>query len=458
MMTAIVPLFRRLRPASRRMFSVMLCFGALLVSGGAAEAIEITRVISPGGLEAWLVEDHANPVIAVEALFEGGQALDPPGKEGLASLVAGLLDEGAADIDSQTFQSRLRDAAISLEFEAGRDSFSVSLKTLSDNQAEAYNLTRLALTQPRFDSDAIARIKNAILSQIRAEQSDPTSVARKVFNETIYPDHPYGRNAQGALETVPALSVEDLRGFVRNRFGRDRVLVAAAGDLTPEQLGRVVDELFGGLPEKAASAEIPEAVVRAEGRVSVVERPIPQSIVVFGQQGVKRNDPEWFPASIFNYVLGGGGLSSRLMREIREKRGLTYGIYSTLAPREHGALVMGSASTVNAKAGEALALLRQEWRRMADEGVTQEELADAKTYMTGAFPLQLNSTTAIARIALQVRRDRLGIDYLKRRSGLIEAVSLEDVRRVAKRLLDPDRLTVVVVGKPAGVVSSPQKE
>ena len=419
-----------------------------------AHAIEIKRVVSPGGIEAWLVEDHKVPIVALEWAFEGAGAADPKGKDGLANLAARTLDEGAGPYDSQAFAARLQDNAIALGFDAGRDAFSGSVRTLSDRRDEAFELARLALNEPRFDQEAVERMRAAVLSSLRRDQADPNYVARRLFYATAFPNHPYGDEIRGTLETLPTIGPDDLRTFVKTQFGRDRLLVTAAGDITPDELGRARDHIFGALPAKATVPDVPSVEPKGQGETLVAVRPTAQTVMLMGQPGIKRDDPDWYAASLMNYVLGGGGFGSRLMEEVREKRGLSYGVYSYLISLDHSSLVMAGGNTVNAKAGQALDIMRQEWQRMAEHGLTEQELADAKTYLTGSFPLQFGSTQAIARILLQVRRDRLGIDYLDKRNDLINAVTQEDVKRVAQRLLDSSRLLTVLVGRPEGVTAT----
>ena len=446
-------------PTRRRRVGVgaMLSLLALVLTAFTAlpsHAIEIKRVVSPGGIEAWLVEDHKVPVVALEWAFEGAGAADPKGKDGIANLVARTLDEGAGPYDSQTFAAKLQDNAIGLGFDAGRDAFTGNLRTLSDRRDEAFELARLALNEPRFDEEAVERMRAAVLSSLRRDQADPSYVGRRLFYTTAYPDHPYGDEIRGTLETLPTITPDDLRAFVKTQFGRDRLLVTAAGDITPEELGRAVDRIFGALPATATVPAVPDVEPKGLGETLVATRPTAQTVMLMGQPGIKRADPDWYAAMVMNYVLGGAGFGSRLMEEVREKRGLSYGVYSYLIPLDHTALVMAGGNTMNAKAGQALDIMRQEWQRMAEGGVTDQELADAKTYLTGSFPLQFSSTQAIARILLSVRRDRLGIDYLDKRDALINAVTREDVQRVAKRLLDPARLLTVLVGRPEGVTAT----
>ncbi len=416
-----------------------------------AHAIEVKRVLSPGGIEAWLVEDHKIPVVALEWAFEEAGGADPAGKEGRANLVATTLDEGAGPYDSQAFQGRMQDLAVSLSFDAGRDGFTGSLRTLKDNRDDAFELARLALTEPRFDAEAVERVRTSILTSLRRDLADPNYVARRAFYAAAYPDHPYGGEVRGTLESLPNVTIDDLRAFMKSDLGRDRLVVAAAGAITPEELGKALDRIFGGLPATSQAPPLPDVTAKGAGETLVAPRPTAQTLILLGQQGVTRADPDWYAASVMNYILGGGGFTSRLMEEVREKRGLSYGVYSYLIPLDHGALILASGSTVNAKAAETLEIIRAEWKRMADQGATDQEIQDAKTYLTGSFPLQFSSTSAIARIVLQVKRDNLGIDYLDKRDALINAVTREDVQRVAKRLLDPATLLTVLVGRPEGV-------
>ncbi len=431
-------------------FRLLLAFLLCLLPLLSARAMTVERVISPAGIEAWLVEDHSNPIISMHFAFRGGTALDPSGKAGLADMVGSLLDEGAGDMDSQTFQGKLEDMAISLGYSVGKDAFHGHLKTVTANRDQAFDLLRLSLTQPRFDADAVDRVRGQLLAELAQELQDPDAIAGRAFAKQMYPDHPYGVPSNGYPETVSAITVDDLKGWVASHLGRDQLYVAVVGDITAAQLGQRLDQVFGTLPAKAEPISVPEVAADAKGQVEVIRRPIPQSVVVFGEQGMKRDDPDWYAAYVMNYILGGGGFSSRLLTEIRVKRGLAYGAYSYLVPRDHAALIEGGVGTRNDRVAESLSLVRQEWKRMADSGVTAEELANAKTFLNGSFPLQMDSTQSIAALLVTIQLDRLGIDYLDRRPKLISAVTRDDVRRVAKRLLDSERLAAVVVGDPKG--------
>lgn len=416
-----------------------------------AQAFNIQRVVSDGGIEAWLIEDHANPIIAMNFAFRGGAAMDPADKGGLSNMAVSLMDEGAGEMDSQTFQGKLEDLGISLGYSAGEDSIHGHLKTVTDNRDTAFSMLALSLTKPRFDQDAIERIRGQILADLSRQQQDPQAIAGRALAKTLYPDHPYGRASEGVEASVKAISRDDLTAWPAHRLGRDRLIIGVVGDMTAAQLKPLLESTFGALPEKADPVEVPEVQANATGHVEVIRRQIPQSVVLFGEQGLKRTDPDWYAAYVMNYVLGGGGFSSRLMTEVRVKRGLAYGVSSGLSPYQHGALLAGGTATRNEKTAQSIALIRAEWQRMAESGLTPQELADAKTYLIGSYPLQMDSTASIASILVAIQMDNLGIDYLDRRANLIGKISLEDVQRVAKRLLDSKGLTFVVVGNPAGL-------
>ena len=441
----------------RRRLPAMVLFLAFLAATLAAtlpaRAIEVERVVSPSGIEAWLVEDHTNPIVALRFAFRGGAALDPKGKEGLAEMVSSLLDEGAGELDTQAFQRRLEDMAITLRFDAGLDTFSGRLRTLSANFGAAFDLLRLALTRPRFDDEPVARMGSQILTMIQRNSEDPDVIASRALRRALFPDHPYGRPVTGTEDSVKAITAADLRRFVAERLARDNLLIGAVGDIAPDQLAALLDETFGGLPGKAAAWRLPEVTPIATGRTIVVRKAVPQSAILFAQAGIKRDDDDFYPAYVMNYVLGGGGFTSRLYGEVREKRGLAYSVYTYLSPLASSALLQGGVGTANARVAETLGVVRAEWRRMAADGVEEAELADAKTYLTGSFPLRFSSSGRIAAILVGMQLDRLGIDYLDRRNGFVEAVTRDDVNRVARRLLDTEGLTTVVVGEPEGVSS-----
>jgi zinc protease len=364
-------------------------------------------------------------------------------------MTAGLLDEGAGPYDSQAFRGELEDNAIRLSFDADRDGFSGELKTLTEKRGHAFELLRLALTAPRFDAEPVERIRGQILADLRRRETDPDYLASRAWFAAAFPGHPYARPTRGLPETIEAIGAEDCRGFVAARLARDNLAVGVAGDITPEELGPLLDATFGGLPATAHPPEVP-AVLPKVGATEVVRMAIPQSVVTFGHGGIARQDPDYYAAYVANYILGGGGFSSRLIEEVREKRGLAYSVYSYLYDLDSAPIWIGGVATNNQKVAESIALVRHEVARMAKGEIGETDLANARTYLTGSFPLRLTSNDQIAKAMVGMLIDDLGRDYLERRNDYIAAVTLDDVRRVAARLFSGE-LLVAVVGNPEGL-------
>lgn len=422
----------------------------LLAAIPARAEVDIQSVTSPGGITAWLVQEPSIPFVALEIRFRGGASLDDPEKRGAINLMTGLLEEGAADMDARAFSRAQEELATSFGFDVGRDALSISARFLTENSDASIALLRAALQEPRFDAEAIERVRGQVLSIIRSDQKDPNDIASETFDKMAYGDHPYAHSVNGTIESVTALTRDDLVAAHKAVLALDRIYISAVGDITPEVLGTLIDDLLGGLPATGARMP-PRAEVSIPPGVTVVDFPTPQSVALFGQAGIAQSDPDFFAALILNQVLGGGSFESRLMNEVREKRGLTYGVYSYLAARDLAEVYMGSVSSSNDRIAEAIDVIRDEWNKAAEEGITQQELNDAKTYVTGAYPLRFDGNGPIANILVGMQMLGLPIDYIPTRNDKVEAVTLDDVKRVAGELLEPENLHFVVVGQPEGL-------
>jgi zinc protease len=420
----------------------------------AAAAASIERVMSPGGIEAWLIVDRSVPLVSMSFAFRGGSATNPAGQEGLALMTAGLLTEGAGDLDSDAFNAIVEDNSITIDFGADTDSMSGSWRALHPQRDEAARLAALALTQPRFDPPAIERLRAQMLSSVRRAANDPGSIASRLLFGTAFANHPYGRRSRGTPQSLAALTRDQVVAFHRARYARDNLIIGAVGDIAAPELGALVDRIFGGLPARAAPVDVPDVTMAGGGSTLMTELPVPQTTVMFAENGVKRRDPDYYAALVMNHVLGGGGFGSRLMTEVRERRGLTYGVGTGLAVYDHAALIYGSMSCDNRVAAQALALVRTEWERFAAEGPTADEVNDAKLNINGAFPLQLDTTGRVAQILTSIQYQNLGIDFIERRPGLIDAVTLDDAKRVAQRLLHSGQMLAVAVGQPVGLTAT----
>ncbi|WP_319545510.1 pitrilysin family protein [Ruegeria conchae] len=412
--------------------------------------IKIQEVTSPGGITAWLVEDHSIPFTALEMRFRGGTSLDDPDKRGAVYLMSGLIEEGAGDMDVRTYARELEALAASFSYRATDDSVSISTRFLTENRDDVVNLLRTTIHDPRFDQDAIERVRGQVLSGLKSDQTDPNDIAGRSFAAMAYGDHPYATDGKGTIESVSGLTRDDIIAAYQNVFAKDRLYVGAVGDITAEELGTLLDTLLVDLP--ATGKAIPDkADVKIDGGISVVEFNTPQSVALFGQKGIDRDDPDFFAAFILNHILGGGGFESRLMHEVREKRGLTYGVSTFLVPKDLASVYLGSVSSANDRIADAVNVIRDEWARAASEGFTQEELDDAKTYLTGAYPLRFDGNGQIAGIMVGMQMEDLPIDYIATRNDKVNAVTLEDINRVAAEFLDPEGLHFTVVGKPIGL-------
>ncbi len=422
-----------------------------LLAAGPANAMKIQKVTSKNGIEAWLVEDHSRPILSMQFAFTGGASQDPDGKPGVATFVSGMLDEGSGNLDSEAFQNRLEDLAAKFSVNASHDHMTVSFQTLTQNRDKSLKLLQMALTSPHFAPGDVERIREQIVANLRLEEKDPNKTAANEWFKLAFGSHTYGRPVNGTLESVAAITPADLHAYVKKNFARGNLKAAIVGDIDPAQLGEALDFIFGALPEKPELAAVPEVAWEKSSKQRVLQMPNPQSVVQFGFEGLKRNDPDFIPAYILNYVVGGGGFSSKLMQEVREKRGLAYSVYTYLYPLDHAGIFSGGVATENKAVGQSIDLIKAELERVAEEGLTGKELRTAKDYLIGSFALRFDTSAKIAQQLLAIQLDNLGIDYIDRRNGEIEAVTVADIKRIAKRLMEPKNLIVTVAGAPEGV-------
>ncbi|GAA6180351.1 MULTISPECIES: M16 family metallopeptidase [unclassified Shimia] len=432
------------------MIRFVLTVVAFAFAAPAWAEIDIKEVTSPGGIKAWLVEEPSIPFVAFEFRFKGGTALDAQGKRGATHLMVGLLEEGTGDMDAQAFAKASEELAAQFGYDSHADAVSISARVLNENRDDALDLLRRSLVAPSFPQDALDRVREQVLSGIRSDLKDPESIAGARLAELIYGDHPYGSGGEGTLESVAALTQADMIAAHAGALAKDRLFVGVVGDITAEELGPVLDQLLGELPE--TGAPMPSAIdVNISGGVDVVDFETPQSVAVWAQNGIDREDPDFFAAYVLNTILGGGGFESRLMTEVREKRGLTYGVYSYLVLRDLANVYMGSVSSANDRVAQALQVVQDEWARMAEQGATDEEVDKAKALLTGAYPLRFDGNGAIANIMVSMQMDGMPIDYIATRNDRVNAVTADDVSRVAADLLNRDGMLFVVVGQPEGL-------
>ncbi len=432
-------------------FIFILALFAIWTTPVAAEEkiLDIQKVTSEGGVSAWLVEDHSVPVISVSFAFDGaGAILEPADKQGLVQLLSNTLDEGAGNLDSQAFQKTLLDNSITLNFSGGRDSFSGFMNTLTDEKQKAFDLLELALKYPRFDKEPIERMKQANLSRIRSDLSDPNWIASRVTNDRAFDGHPYAQNSGGTLTTLKNLTAQDLRSFVSKELSQDRLLIGVSGDITAEDLSKSLDDIFGELPKTAPNASTPDISLQNKGKTFFYRLKIPQATVQMVLPGIKRDNPDYYPFQVMDQIFGSGGFGSRLTKNIREEKGLAYGIYSYLQRLDKAQLYYITSSTKNETIDELRAGVKEEIIKLRGTLVDSKELKDAKDYIIGSLPLGLTSTSSIAKTLVALQSENLPIDYLDTVRNHIEDITADDIKNVANKILNSDDILTIIAGNP----------
>lgn len=412
-----------------------------------ASVLNIQDIVSPTGIKAWLVEDHSLPIISMKIGFRDGAVQDPEGLGGVSQLLSNTLDEGAGPYPSKEFQKRLNDSSISLNFDSGRDAFYANLVTLTKSKEEAFALLKLALTKPLFEEEAIERMREANMNRVRSSLSRPEWISARIVNDKIYAGHPYARNSGGTLTSLQSIKQDDLKAMVSQKLTKDNLVIAVSGAITPKELMMVLELVFGDLPQSSESNTLNDIEIQNTGKTFLYKMDIPQSFIEMNWDALKRDDKDFYAAQVMNQIFGASGFGSLLMEEIREKRGLTYGIYSSMQFLDHAPTLSISTSTEHKNVPEILALTQQVIEKMKSDKVDSKALADAKNYLIGSLPLQLTSTSDIAGILLSLQLDRLPKTYLDERAEKIRAVTAEDVRAVAQRLFAKAPATVLV-GQP----------
>jgi zinc protease len=405
------------------------------------------EITTPYGLKAWLLEEHSLPIISLHLAFKkAGHAYDPQGKEGIARMAADLLDDGAGGLSGSDFQKRLENSAITLNFDEDDDNFYVTVKSLTENFEEALNLLNMALTAPAFDAASISRAKSRMINVLAQKNSNPETLAELRWKTAYYLNSAYAKSGDGTNDSITSITQPDLQHYVRTSFTRANMVISVAGDITGHALKALLDQSLADLPITLNT--VSPIADRAANKASllVVDKSIPQSVALFGQKGLPRSDPDFYALFVLNYILGGGSFESRLMKSVREEKGLAYSVYSFLSMSEYSGILSGYVATKNSTIYDSLAIIKAEMRRLKRSGVTEAELRDAKNYLMLSFPLKFDKTEALAEFLTMMQLYQLGIDFLNKRNDYVENVTLADINRVAKKVLDPDQMTVVIIG------------
>lgn len=400
--------------------------------------VAFKSITSPSGIEAGMVEDYTVPIVTIAFAFEGGAAQDPDDKVGLTALMSSLFDEGAGDLDSNAFQTRLDDAGLEMGFAANFDSFTGFARMLADQREGATELLSLAVNEPRFDQAAIDRMRAQVLAGIAARSQDPGYAAGRMWNETLFGDHPYARPLEGTATSLPGITADDLRQFHRALFARSNLKIGIVGALDAEAAGKMIDAIFSALPENPQLSAIASAKL-SFGQNVAVDYPLPQTSINLAYPGIQESDPDFFAAYVMTEMLAGDSLLSELNREVREKRGLSYGVSGGLVNLDEADALTIGTSTRPDQSVEAIDVIRATIAKMTEDGPDPAALERTKRYLVGAYPInQLRSSVAIASTMVVQQLQGLPIDYVDERRKHIEAVTTEDIKRVAQRIFSTE--------------------
>lgn len=406
--------------------------------------------VDASGLSAWLIEDNTLPLVTLSLRIEGaGSASDVAPHYGRAAMAARLLKQGAAEYDAAGFTKALESRAIQLSMGVSKDAFSLTLKTTKDALEEAFRLTGLALGQANFQSDDVARIRNDMLASLRAAESSPNYHAGIAMRELLYGEHAYTNPPYGSSESLNAMTGDLLKEYTKRYLTKDRAIISVVGDISAAELAEMMGKYFGGLPEIAQPERLIETAELSQAPAyAAKEMAVPQSAILFVSAGIPRRHPDFYAAYVLTHMLGGSGLTSILAEAVRQEEGLSYSVGLGLTNERYASLLQGGVSTRTDGVAKTLEIIETTLAKVSQGGVSEEGFLRAKAYITGNFPLRLDNTGTLAAYLELMQEEDLGMDYLEKRNSYFEAVSHEDVQRLARELLSRPRY-VVVVGKDA---------
>ena len=404
------------------------------------------RTVLNNGMVLLTSEQRALPMVSIELLIEAGSRYEPADQAGLANLTSKLLIYGTKQRTAVQISDTLDFIGASLEAGSGQDTTSVSMTVLKKDLTTGLELLADVLTQSTFPQAEIDRQKQAIIASIRAAEEEPGIVAAKAFAAALFPDSPYGRPVEGNEASVKALQQKSLRDFFARNYRPNRSIIAVVGDVSEQEIAKALN---GALRNWAKGEPSGQELVPAkigESKVLRINKDLTQANIILGHNGVARGNPDYYALQVMNYVLGGGGFSSRAMDSIRNERGLAYSVYSYFAAEKSHGVFEFIMQTKNETAVEAIRIATEEMRHVREQPVTEQELNDAKDYLIGSFPLRFDTNRKVAGFLSQVEYFKLGLDYPDRYADLIRKVTRDDVQRVAKQYLQPERLITVIVG------------
>jgi zinc protease len=437
--------------ARKAVASCLSAVAGMLAWHSLAFAAEIQQVRSPGGIAAWLVQEPSLPIIAIRFAFDGGGSQEPAGKEGTAGLLAAMLDQGAGNLSGAAYQKQMEKLAARISFDSDRDAFFGNFESLTANLGKSSELLKLAINAPTLEPATLERTRAQFLARASLEAGDANKLANAQWMAQTFPGHAYSRAISGTPDSIKAVTRDDLAGYRTRILARRTLRVAAVGDIDANTLGKVLDDVFGALPAEPQLTAIADVAPAAVPKPVVVKFEGPQSVAIFGRQGVARNHPDHMTALVLTQILGGGSSEARLVQEVREKRGLAYWVYSILYTFKHASVLIGGVASPNEEVGKSLELIRSQFKALAEKGPTQQEVDSAKSYLIGSYVLSLDSNAKIAEQMLRSQLQGLGPDFVDQRKAGLAKVTRADVARVARSLLVTEDLSVAIAGQPTNL-------
>jgi zinc protease len=430
------------------LIALFICLYLQSIGTGATAEIHIKRILTKNGITLLIVEQPSLPIVNVEVLIKAGSIYDPEAKAGLANLVADLLDEGTRTRSSSQIAEAIDFVGGSLSTSGGDDSSTVSVRILKKDLNLGLELMADVLRNPVFLQTELDRKRGEIIGTILAERDDPEIVAEKAFDDLIFSPHPYHRPVKGLESTLPAISRNDLIEFHERYYRPNNTIMALVGDIKEQEILPLVDKYFGSWnPKKIKHPAIPRARKLDHKTLRLIDKDLTQASVILGNLGIERKNPDYYAVTVMNYILGGGGFSSRMLIRIRDDQGLAYSVYSHFDADLYPGSFQASLQTKNASATRAIQEMLEEIKKIRERPVTDQELEDAKAFLIGSFPLRLDTTGKLSHLLTMIEFYGLGLDYLDRYPMLIRSVTKGDVLRAARKYLDPDRYALVVVAK-----------
>ena len=409
-------------------------------------ALEFDQLKTKSGISFWFVKDSSIPIVSVSFSFRGGSSLENEKKQGLSNLMTSLLDEGTRNLSASEFKEVMKVNGIKLNISSQKDKIEGSFQVITSQVSEGFKLFYEALNHPRFDDSEIQKVRKQIISSIKIDQSNIPTIASNLFNKNFFGEHSFSRNIKGTIESIKKINRNDLIDF-RKAFQKSNLVIGVSGNIDKNEIKKQIDLVFSEMDDSFKISKLERFLSLAQGD-KIFKITTPQTSVLFGHPGFERNNDNFFALRVANYILGGGGFQSRLYKNIREKKGLVYSIYSYLLPYESDGVLIGGFQTRNESVYKTVSTVKNEWDRMRKIGISKEEFQNAKDYFNGSFTRNFTSTLSIARLLQVVQYYKLGEDYFNRREEIINNLELDKVNEVIFETFDSSKLFFMIVGEP----------